>query len=197
MIHPDTELKQVNKTKGRGVFATKSIPVGTITYVKDPLEIEIAPGDPRLQHPRLSSIIETYTYIDEDGVRILSWDNAKYVNHCCCCNTMSTGYGFEIAIRDIAAGEEITDEYGMFNVEYEMELSCEKSDCRRTVNGNDLDKHYREWDRIVRNSLQHVNTVKQPLFSFMDNETRNALQQFLDTGEGYRSVLNLKLNKTK
>lgn len=195
MIHPHTELRQVNKTKGRGIFATKGIPIGTITYVKDPLEIEIAPDDPRMEHPELSTIIETYSYMDEDGVRILSWDNAKYVNHCCCCNTMSTGYGFEIAIRNIAAGEEITDEYGMFNIEYAMELSCEKSNCRKTVSDHDLDVHYREWDQIVCNSLQHLNNVEQPLLSFLDNDTRNALQQFLDTGEGYHSVLNLRLNK--
>lgn len=195
MIHPDTELKHVNETKGRGIFATKLIPLGTITYVKDPLEIEIAPGDPRRQNPDLNPIIEIYTYIDEKGMRILSWDDAKYVNHCCNCNTMSTGYGFEIAIRDIAAGEEITDEYGMFNFEYTLELSCDKSDCRKTVSGKDLDTYFREWDQVVSNALESVNNVEQPLLTFLDKETHNDLQQFLNTGEGYRSVLNLRFKK--
>lgn len=197
MIHPDTELKHVNETKGRGVFATKPIPKGTITYVKDPLEIEIKPGDPRLQMPELSSLIETYSYIDENGIRILSWDNAKYVNHCCCCNTMSTGYGFEIAISDIDAGEEITDEYGMFNVEYTMQLSCEKSECRKSVSSSDLETYYKVWDDMVRTSLEFVNDVEQPLLSFLDDETHRSLQQFLNTGKGYRSVLNLKHKKGK
>ena len=195
MIHPDTELKHVNKTKGRGIFATKPIPKGTITYVKDPLEIEVAPGDPRLQDPYLNDIIETYTYIDENGIRILSWDNAKYVNHCCSCNTMSTGYGFEIAICDIEAGVEITDEYGMFNFDYTMQLTCEKSGCRKTVSGSDLDNHFLEWDNQVRSALENLEYVEQPLLRFLDHDTCKALRQFLDTGEGYRSVLSLRYKK--
>ncbi len=195
MIHPDTELKKVNQTKGRGIFATSPIPKGTITYVKDPLEIEIEPGDSRLQDPVIREKIETYTYIDEKGTRILSWDNAKYVNHCCQCNTMSTGYGFEIAIDDIQAGEEITDEYGMFNFDYTLQLSCEKSNCRKTVSGNDLQTHYADWDDKVRSALQFLNAVDQPLSSLLDKQTRKDLQHYLDTGNGYRSVLNLKLRQ--
>ncbi|MEX0823486.1 MAG: SET domain-containing protein-lysine N-methyltransferase, partial [Balneolaceae bacterium] len=98
MIHPHTELRFVNQKKGRGVFATRFILKGTITYVKDELEIEIPPDDPRLADPAYRDIIETYSYIDRDGTMVISWDHAKYVNHCCQCNTMSTGYGFEIAI---------------------------------------------------------------------------------------------------
>jgi hypothetical protein len=192
MIHPDTELRQVNKDKGRGIFATSFIPKGTLTYVKDALEIEIQPDDPRLDDPRLSEIIETYSYIDERGIRIISWDNAKYVNHCCRCNTMSTGYGFEIAIRDIEAGEEITDEYGMFNFEYTLQLSCQKSGCRGTVNGNDIEDHFAEWDQKVKSALQHFQEVRQPLRPFLNKSTLQSLTEYLETGKSYKSVLNLK-----
>lgn len=192
MIHPDTELRQINKDKGRGIFATSFIPKGTLTYVKDTLEIEIKPDDARLDDPRLSEIIETYSYIDERGIRIISWDNAKYVNHCCQCNTMSTGYGFEIAIRDIEAGEEITDEYGMFNFEYTLQLSCKKSGCRGTVNGNDIEDYYAEWDEKVKSALQHFQEVRQPLRPFLNKTTLQNLTDYLETGKGYQSVLNLK-----
>ena len=173
MIHPHTELKTVNSKKGRGIFATSFIPKGSITYVKDPLEIEILANDNRLKDPAIKEQIETYSYIDENGIRIISWDIAKYVNHCCHCNTMSTGYGFEIAINDIESGEEITDEYGMFNFRHELFLSCEKEQCRGKVNGYDLEKHYEEWDEKVKDAIQE-------------------LRIFLETGEGYRSVLELK-----
>ncbi len=192
MIHPDTELKVVNQNKGRGIFATAFIPKGTITYVKDPLEIEIDPDDPRLQNPAIKDIIETYSYIDNNGIRIISWDNAKYVNHCCQCNTISTGYGFEIAIRDIEAGEEITDEYGMFNFDYTLQVSCEKKDCRESVSGNDLESYYREWDQKVKSALQHFDNVAQPLGDLLEKKTRQQLQIFLEKGTGYRSVLNLR-----
>lgn len=192
MIHPNTELKKVNQKKGRGVFATAFIPKGTITYVKDPLEIEIGPDDPRLQNPAIKDKIETYSYIDQDGTRIVSWDNAKYVNHCCQCNTISTGYGFEIAIRDIEAGEEITDEYGMFNFDYTLQISCEEDDCRGCVSGKDLERYYGEWDQKVKSALQCINKVTQPLKNLLEEDTRNELQIFLDTGKGYRSVLTLR-----
>lgn len=196
MIHPDTELKKVNQKKGRGVFATAFIPKGTITYVKDPLEIEVSPDDPRLQNPVIQDKIETYSYIDQNGIRIISWDNAKYVNHCCHCNTMSTGYGFEIAIRDIEAGEEITDEYGMFNFDYTLQLSCDKKDCRESVSGNDLEKYSREWDQKVKSALQYVDKVTQPLGDLLKKDTRLQLQSFLETGTGYRSVLNLRTKES-
>ncbi|HKL18752.1 MAG TPA: SET domain-containing protein [Halalkalibaculum sp.] len=195
MIHPDTELKVVDQKRGRGIFATEQIPKGTITYVKDPLEIEIEPGDPRLQNADIKDEIETYTYINENGTRILSWDNAKYVNHCCHCNTMSTGYGFEIAICDINAGEEITDEYGMFNFDYTLELSCKKADCRKTVSGSDLETKYREWDSKVRSALKCINAVNQPLITLLDEQTRKNLQKYLDSGKEYCSVLNLRFTQ--
>lgn len=192
MIHPDTELKTANKEKGRGVFATAFIPKGTVTYVKDPLEIEVMPGDPRLNNSAIKENIETYSYIDAEGVRIISWDHAKYVNHCCRCNTMSTGYGFEIAIRDIEAGEEITDEYGMFNFEYTLNLHCEKSPCRGTVSGSDLDRYHEEWDREVQSALASFGEVDQPLAELIDDRTLDEVRRYLDTGKGYRSVLSLK-----
>ena len=44
MIHPNTELRFINPVVGYGVFATDFIPEGTITYVKDSLELEVSPA---------------------------------------------------------------------------------------------------------------------------------------------------------
>jgi uncharacterized protein len=191
MIHPDTELRFINHNKGRGVFATKPIPKGTITYVSDSLEIEILPDDSRLDDPRYKKIIETFSFIDRNGTRIISWDHAKYVNHCCHCNTMSTGYGFEIAIRDIAADEEITDEYGMFNFTYEMEIECDKVPCRNMISGNDLLKYHEEWDHKVRDALQRFKAVTQPLATYLDDSVSKDLDEYLRTGNCYKSVREL------
>ena len=38
MIHPHTELKPINPVIGFGVFATASIPRGTIIWSPDPLD---------------------------------------------------------------------------------------------------------------------------------------------------------------
>ncbi|CAN5282423.1 hypothetical protein BH23BAC3_BH23BAC3_06320 [soil metagenome] len=191
MIHPHTELRFINKGKGRGVFATKPISKGTLTYVKDELEIVISPDDSRLTDPKYKDLIETYSFIDRDGSRILSWDHAKYVNHCCQCNTMSTGYGFEIAIRDIARGEEITDEYSMFNFPSDMHLECDKSPCREVISDRDLEKNHREWDKIVKSALREFTAVDQPLDIYLSDEIRHKLIEFLSTGNNYISVMEL------
>ena len=117
MIHPKTELRFLNDTVGYGVFATDFIPEGTIVYVKDSLELIISPTDYLIHTHEMQEVIDKYSYIDVLGNMIVSWDFAKYVNHCCNCNTISTGYGFEIAIRNIIKCEQITDEYGIFNLD--------------------------------------------------------------------------------
>jgi hypothetical protein len=117
MIHPDTQLKWINVHTGWGVFATAFIPRGTIVYVQDALDIVITVDSPLLTDPRYRQWVDKYSVIEPNGNRVMCWDIAKYVNHCCHYNTLSTGYGFEIAVRDIYTDEELTDDYGLFNLQ--------------------------------------------------------------------------------
>lgn len=192
MIHPKTELRFINENVGYGVFATDLIPKGSITYVKDSLELVISPTDYLLHPKEVQDVIEKYSYIDQHGFRIISWDFAKYVNHCCNCNTISTGYGFEIAIRDIEKGEQITDEYGIFNLSTEMELSCGLDNCRKKIGPGDFDLYYKDWDQKIRHSIEHIFHVEQPLMSFIDADTRSELDLFFQSPENYKSVYALK-----
>lgn len=192
MMHPNTQVRFINGAIGCGVFATEFIPKGTIVYVKDALELEVSAEQYAQLTPVLQEAVEKYSYIDERGFRILSWDHAKYVNHCCNCNTMSTGYGFEIAIRDIFPGEEVTDEYGMFNLEEEMPLSCSQPNCRQKVGKYDLDTYFAHWDEQVRGALEQCRIVEQPLYPLIEFETRNALEYYLAHMAEYRSVRGLK-----
>lgn len=192
MIHPNTELRFVNKEIGYGVFATKAIPKGSIVYIKDALEIEISPQQYQMLDQHHQDIVEKYSYIDESGCRIVSWDHAKYVNHNCDCNVMSTGYGFEIAIRNINADEEITDEYGLFNIPYPININCGCLQCRKTLKVDDIDNFYPSWDEKVASALQQLLSVEQPLLHLMDAETKSSLMNFLSGQGRYRSVYNLK-----
>ncbi len=192
MIHPATTLKYINDTIGYGVFATQFIPEGTIVYAKDSLELEVSPAAFRSHSEAMQVIIEKYSFRDQRGFRIVSWDFAKYVNHCCNCNTISTGYGFEIAIRDIQADEEITDEYGIFNMKEQMEVYCGKPNCRRVVNEKDYDNLFTNWDRKIKKSLSKVDSVDQPLFKFLNPEIVNDLDNFLEDESNYKSVYLLK-----
>lgn len=192
MLHPDTELGVVSADIGFGVFAAAFIPKGTIVYIKDPLEIEISEEDPRLLDPEMLRIIERYSYIEPTGNRVLSWDLAKYMNHSCEPNTISTGYGFEIALRDIQKGEQITDEYGLLNIEKNMPCGCGAAACRGWVRQDDVERHGSHWDDKVRGALARYTSVPQPLAYLLESVTRKQLQNFLATGEGFISVNQLR-----
>lgn len=192
MIHPHSELRMIDQNIGYGVFATSFIPKGTITYVKDPLEIELSQTSYDLLEPAYQVIADKYSYVDEYGTRIISWDHAKYVNHSCDCNTISTGYGFEIAIKDIKEGDEITDEYGLFNMKEQMTLSCACRNCRKVLTASDVDVYYAGWDRKIRRALRELTHVTQPLIPFLDKATYAALMKFINGESKYKSVYALK-----
>lgn len=192
MIHPNTEVRFVSKTIGSGVFATARIPKGTITFAQDALDIEISPAAFGQLDETHQNIVEKYSYIDPRGVRIVSWDNAKFVNHSCDCNTISTGYGFEIAIRDIEKGEELTDEYGLFNIDREIPISCGCKNCRRALKPTDIETYYPIWDSLIKDAVARVKKVKQPLWQLLDQTTRDELVAYLENRVDYRSVLCLK-----
>lgn len=195
MMHPNTQVRFISGTIGCGVFATEFIPMGTIVYVKDALELEVSAAHYAQLAPVLQQAVEKYSYIDEKGFRILSWDHAKYVNHCCNCNTLSTGYGFEIAIRDIYPEEEITDEYGMFNLEEDMPLFCGQPNCRKTVGKCDMDAYFAEWDKKVQYALAMLSSVHQPLYPLIDSRVRADLEHYLAHVSEYRSVRELKFQE--
>lgn len=178
MIHPDTELRKINETIGCGVFAVKLIPAGTIVYVKDPLEIEISPARYRRLNALYRGQLDWFSYIDARGVRILSWDIAKFVNHSCEPNSISTGFGFEIAIKDILPGEEITDEYGLFNLSKEMNCCCSAPGCRGKVTPCDWSDLAVRWDALAMAGLRKSHKVSQPLLQYMSPRERTDLFRF-------------------
>ncbi len=191
MIHPATELRFISEAVGYGVFATQHLPKGTIVFVKDPLDIELSEQQIRRMHPDMQAVVEKYSYIDERGKRIVSWDHAKYVNNCCRCNTISTGYGFEIALRDIASGEELTDEYGLFNLDRPMRLHCSKAGCRGWVLPQDPLSWAEIWDQWVLDALRVLPEVDQPLYFLLERGVQYRLEGFLQGRLPYCSVRTL------
>lgn len=192
MIHPSTLIQRVNPQIGLGVYADSFIPKGTVVYVKDPLEVEVAPDSPLLLDPLAWPVIDRYSYRDDRGYRIISWDAGKHVNHCCEPNSLTTGYGFEIATRDIQPGEELTDDYGLFNLDWHFPCACGSPRCRGIVGHHDFDDRVDEWDAAIKPALEAFDKVKQPLLPWIDQSTLRALRRYLKTGQGYRSVMRAK-----
>ena len=193
MFHPASRLKNKSSRIGLGVYATEFIPIGTITYIRDPLELVINDADFGALPSLLQGPVERYAYVDEKGGRVLSWDLGKYVNHCCFPNTMTSAFGFELAIRDIHPGEEITDEYGLFNLESPMSLTCSKPGCRGVVTAADLDTHLTVWDKEVKAALLSIRLVDQPLWPLVDSALEQRIEQFLsDPDQHYPSLSQVK-----
>ncbi len=192
MIHPYTELRLINEQMGYGVFATHFIPKGTIVYARCQMDQTFEPGDPILDDPRYLDHLEKYTYTEPTGTRVLCWDIGKYVNHCCHPSTLTTGYGFELALQDIWPGQEITDDYGIFNCGIPIPLICDNGECRGMLVPGDFDRHVESWDQRIRAALPLAVQVEQPLWQYLSPQTVRDLRAFIRTGKKYRSIATQK-----
>ncbi|MGB2992572.1 MAG: SET domain-containing protein [Paenisporosarcina sp.] len=184
MIHPHTELRYINEQIGFGVFATQFIPKGTITWALDELDqiLEVDYLDTVDKYK--GEVIKKYAYRNQDGKFVLCWDLGKYVNHSFHANCMGTAYEFEIAIRDIYPGEQLTDDYGTLNIDEPFECISEEGTNRRVVYPDDLLTYYEEWDEQVISALKHLYEVDQKLIhllrpEFVEKVKTAANEQFL------------------
>lgn len=81
-----------------------------------------------------------------------------------------TAYNFEIAIRDILPGEQLTNDYGTLNIGTSFRPISEEGTERKRVNPDDLLYFYKEWDQQVTEALKHFNNVEQPLIHLIRPE---------------------------
>lgn len=169
MIHPDTELRFISNEIGYGVVATKFIPAGTITWVLDQLDREFTPLELQQMAPIYQNILDTYTFRNNKGNYILCWDNGRYVNHSFNSNCLTTAYDFEIAIRDIQPGEQLTDDYGYLNIPLPFRAADEGTR-RKIVYPNDLLKYYKVWDNKIKKVFGSITKQQQPLRPLFQHE---------------------------
>lgn len=170
LIHPDSELRFVSPEIGYGLFATRDIPRGTITWVGDPLDQILSEENYKALPAQLQSLAHKYSYLNGRGERILCWDHGRFVNHSCAAACLSPGFDFEIAVRDILAGEQITDDYGTLNLEESFECRCGESGCRGTVRPDDPLRHAEEWDTLIAAAFPLIADVAQPLWSLVNEK---------------------------
>lgn len=193
MMHPDTRITWIDDFTGHGVFATAPIPAGTLLCVPDCLDQELTPEQWRALPQPLRGRVEAHTWRNRAGRYYLSWDHAKYVNHCCHANTLITAWGVEIVVRDIAAGEQVTSDYALLNVVDSYPVTCSKSGCRGRVDARDAPRVAETCDAAITQALRHTLTVAQPLWEVLDRETRSQLEAYLAGRAPYRAVRQLRI----
>lgn len=125
--------RQQSAIHGTGLFAEEPIPAGTPTW-------RFTPGLDQALHPdavaALSDLarewLVTYAYLDiRTGLYVLCADDARFMNHS---DTPNVGgdydrepvFGLDVALRDIAAGEELTCDYRTFDRMDRQRLHFEK-----------------------------------------------------------------------
>nr|WP_294924065.1 SET domain-containing protein [uncultured Flavobacterium sp.] len=188
MIHPDTEVRFISKEKGYGLVATKLIPRGTITWVQDDLDQIYTREQIVSLNPFIKKHLDTYSFTNKNGEMVLCWDNGKFVNHSFKPSCFSTPYDFEIAIRDIYPGEELTDDYGYLNVETPFEVIDENT-VRKTVFPDDILNFHEEWDVLIKENAPKVLEVEQSLLELIPKKTWNEFVNAIHNPNQMRSIL--------
>lgn len=142
------ELRK-SKIHGTGTFAKTAIIKGEVLFVKNG---HILPNEEKCSN----SVIDCYWPIDDYHVLGAKTedecDKVKlFINHSCNPNCGLQGINVGLAIRDIAAGEEITFDYATLdNEDYSFACKCGNSECRGTITGYDwkkpeLQEKYRDY----------------------------------------------------
>lgn len=188
MLHPHTEMKFVSPEIGYGIFATRLIPKGTITWVKDQLDRTFTPDEIKNFTKSNEENFLKYTYRDRRGNYFFCWDLTRYVNHSYNPNSILTAMDFEIAIRDIQPGEEITNDYGTFNI-IEPFKCANGPHKREFVRPDDLKRFHQEWDALINSAMEHQPKVDQPLNKFLTKEQSEILQAINQKKRSVPSIL--------
>jgi hypothetical protein len=188
MLHPHTAIRHIDNEIGYGVFATQLIPKGTVTWALDPFD-QVYTADQVYEMDQMhQQLIAKYAYRDRFGDFILCWDFGRYINHSFDSNCMATAYDFEIAVRDIQPGEELTNDYGYLNVQAPFEVR-EKTATRSHVMPDDLLRFYKEWDKVILSSLPLMFEVEQPLWSQLEEKEIAEITEALAGKRKMKSIL--------
>jgi hypothetical protein len=168
VIHPDTELRFINRAIGYGIFATKLIPKGTVVWTMCGLDRQYTPQQAAEIDPIHYHHLLEYSYVDAVGNLIFCWDHGRYLNHSCNPTNIDLGSAdISMARRDILPGEQITCDYGLFNILVDLECHCGVADCRGVIRGDDLLVYGDLLQAQTQEVLPFAAQVKQFLYPFI------------------------------
>jgi hypothetical protein len=160
-LHPDVEVRE-SPIQGRGLFARRPIRAGTLVSRLGGRLVSGAELGRLLAEPD-RGYIDTIA-VGEDRHLVLPprRDNG-YGNHGCDPNLWWVGPYQLAARRDIAGGEELTNDYGTSTADpgFEMACACGSKLCRAVVTGDDwrrpeLRRRYgTHWIPMLRDRIAH------------------------------------------
>ena len=162
-ITPKATKGQPSDIAGRGFVAVEPIAAGEVVAVKA--------GHPVTTHQlrELSERLQNSAVQITDDLHVVALTDDEYeavmlfINHSCEPNVGFGGNVVLVAMRDIAADEELTTDYALFDDHDDaMDCACGTPSCRQRIHGKDwqrpdLQERYRggfSWylDRKIRTS---------------------------------------------
>ncbi len=189
MIHPHTELRSAGEGVGYGLFATRLIPKGTITWVQDALDIVLTPAQVSELGDGHRAILDRYAFVDAEGLSILCWDFGRFLNHSCSPNCLCFGDLVDVAGRDILPGEQLTCDYGLLNGEETFTCLCGAPGCLGRADRQAFECRAPEVDRVVLTLLPLIAKLDQPLKPFLNPDHAARLAAILNGTEPVPSCL--------
>lgn len=194
MMHPDSEVQDIDISRGTGVVATRHIPEGTLVWIPGETDQILSLQQVSAMPEKRKAYLADFAYLTNEGTYIVSNDIARFVNHSCDANCLSVaGLEISIAVRDIQEGEEITEDYGLYYANGGFEnCICGSSACRHNVSKDDVRQYGEEWDRKIFTSFSLVATVKQPLWPYISLSVREQIEAILTHEIDFPSCKTLK-----
>jgi len=134
---PKTEVRE-SPIHGRGLFAKEAIRAGEIVAVKGGHVLtgeEWRALEPRLGSAEIQIAEDLFIAPVEPEERE---GNMLFTNHSCEPNIAPQGQIVFVAMRDVAAGEELTHDWATTDDgDYEMACRCGQPSCRGVIRGDD------------------------------------------------------------
>lgn len=112
-----------SEIEGVGVFTAEPVKAGQMISKFEPEFDRLIPTPDYLAAPaHLKALLDRYAFPHPDKPEFIVYevDNSRFMNHSKTPNTDYSDFAAGRAIRDIAAGEELTCDYDSFFTEYEM-----------------------------------------------------------------------------
>lgn len=153
--------------KGKGLFATQDIPVGTIVCFECPRCRVIPAEDIAALSQEECDVLFEHAYRKRDGSALVPCDETSYLNHSCNANILYSGLHFDVVVRPIREGEEATYDYRFFYEEpdFAMACACGEPNCCETIRcSHPVDASLRAfWDARLAPAMEQVKSVAQPM----------------------------------